>query len=56
LWFGTYGGLAHYADGKWSSIKAGPTTYVNPIINSLYIADDGTVWLATQGGISRYKP
>lgn len=56
LWFGTYGGLAHYANGKWSSIKAGPTTYVNPIINQVYVTNDGKVWLATQGGVSRLKP
>jgi len=56
LWFATYAGLAHYADGKWSSIKAGADTYLSPVINDLYISADGTIYLATQGGISRYKP
>ncbi len=55
LWIGTNGGgLAHYANGKFSSLRALDGLSSN-VVRALYEDADGALWIGTQGGgLSRY--
>lgn len=54
LWFGAYGGLAQYQDGKfkaWTTSDGLPSDRVR----SIYEDADGTLWIGTyDGGLSRF--
>jgi ligand-binding sensor domain-containing protein len=50
LWLGFFrGGLAHFKDRRVRELRAGAN------INNLYLARDGTLWAATEGGLARVK-
>lgn len=54
-WFGTYGGLSHYYDGRFQNftLKDG---LASDSVRSLKEDVDGTLWIGTyDGGISRFR-
>lgn len=55
LWLGTYGdGLLHYKGGKFAQLTE-EDGLANNTIMSLEETADGTIWIASHGGISRLK-
>ena len=55
LWFGGFGGLSLYADGKFTNytVKEG---LVGNYVRSIYEDAEGTLWIGTYGeGLSRFK-
>jgi ligand-binding sensor domain-containing protein/tRNA A-37 threonylcarbamoyl transferase component Bud32 len=56
VWFGAYyHGVIRYDGNVWQSfgVKDG---LIHPNVNDIYVAQDGTVWFATSGGVTRYTP
>jgi signal transduction histidine kinase/ligand-binding sensor domain-containing protein len=55
LWVGTYGGLSHFADGKFINytVKEG---LASNLVRSIYKDKEGVFWIGTyDGGLSRFK-
>jgi signal transduction histidine kinase/ligand-binding sensor domain-containing protein len=56
LWLGFYdGGIAYLADGQVRAKYAGTDGLGQGHVNSLRLDQDGTLWVATEGGLSRLK-
>src|ERR1700677_2359089 len=56
LWLGfSRGGVAYFKDGKVSESYSGVDGLGEGIVNSLSLDSDGTLWAATEGGLSRVK-
>ncbi|MBI3361138.1 MAG: hypothetical protein HY023_08510, partial [Chloroflexi bacterium] len=56
LWFGGYYSGATRFDGKeWRTFNVADGL-IQPNVNDIFVDKDGTVWFATSGGVSRYKP
>jgi len=55
LWFGTYGGLAQFKDGKFISYTAADGLAGNRV-RTIYEDSDGTLWIGTyDDGLSRFR-
>ncbi len=55
LWLGFYeGGIVYFADGRVRAYSAGDGLGEGRV-NDLRLASDGTLWAATEGGLSRFK-
>ena len=56
LWLGySQGGVAYFKDGKVLESYAGVDGLGKGIVTSLSLDSDGTLWAATEGGLSRVK-
>jgi signal transduction histidine kinase/ligand-binding sensor domain-containing protein len=56
LWLGFYdGGVEHFADSKVQASYTAADGLGKGRVNSLRIEQDGTLWAATEGGLSRLK-
>ena len=56
LWLGFYdGGVEHFADGKIQASYTAADGLGKGSVNSHRIEQDGTLWAATEGGLSRLK-
>jgi signal transduction histidine kinase/ligand-binding sensor domain-containing protein len=56
VWLGFYnGGVVHFADGQIRSRYTAADGLGDGVVNDLKIETDGTVWAATEGGLSRVK-
>ena len=56
LWLGFYnGGLAYFADGKVQASYSSANGLGEGLVNDLRFDRDGTLWAATEGGLSRLK-
>ena len=55
VWVGTKNGLARFDGREWVVWKTAVGLADNSITD-LLIESDGTLWLATEGGVSRYRP
>jgi len=56
LWFGTYySGAAHYDGTTWQSFQI-EDGLIHSNINDIFVDEQGSVWFATSGGVSRYRP
>jgi ligand-binding sensor domain-containing protein/signal transduction histidine kinase len=56
LWLGFYeGGVAHFKDGQVRASYAGADGLGEGRVADLQLDRDGTLWAATQGGLSRLK-
>ncbi len=55
FWFGTYGGLSHFKDGKFTNYTTENGLASNSV-RSITEDADGTLWVGTyDGGLSRFK-
>ena len=55
LWFGGFGGLSEFKDGKFINYKTGNGLTGN-YVRSIYEDKEGTLWIGTYGeGLSRFK-
>ena len=55
LWFGTYGGLAQFKDGKFTNYTAADGLAGNRV-RTIYEESDGTLWIGTyDDGMSRFR-
>ncbi|MBS1796635.1 MAG: hypothetical protein JSS81_22570 [Acidobacteria bacterium] len=55
LWFGTYGGLAHFENGKFTNYTT-RDGLASDFVRALREDADGTLWIGTyDGGLSRFK-
>jgi len=55
LWFGTFGGISHFADGKFTNYTTNEGLASN-FVRSIKEDADGTLWIGTyDGGLSRFK-
>jgi signal transduction histidine kinase/ligand-binding sensor domain-containing protein len=56
LWIGFYGGgLAHFADGQIRATYSAADGLGEGRVNGFRFDPDGTLWAATEGGLSRFK-
>jgi len=56
LWFGLYySGAAHFDGTTWVSFQV-EDGLIHSNVNDIYVDDQGRVWFATSGGVSRYSP
>ena len=55
IWFGTFGGIARLADGKFQTFSTTNSGLVNDVVYGLTITLP-FVWVATTNGISRFNP
>ena len=56
LWFGFFGGgIVHFADDQVRVSYAAPDGLADGRVSSFYSDDAGTLWIATDGGLSRLK-
>ena len=56
LWVGFYqGGIAYFADGRVRASYSAADGLGKGRVNGLRFASDGTLWAATEGGLSRLK-
>jgi signal transduction histidine kinase/ligand-binding sensor domain-containing protein len=56
VWLGFYqGGVAHFAGGTIRARYTAADGLTDGIVNHLVIDSDGTLWAATEGGLSRLK-
>jgi len=56
LWIGLFsGGVVHFADGRIDASYSAANGLGKGIVNDIRITADGTVWAATDGGLSRIK-
>jgi serine/threonine protein kinase/ligand-binding sensor domain-containing protein len=56
LWIGTFGGGLVRFDGlEWRQFGM-QDGLIHPTVFDIYITPEGTVWLATEGGITRLQP
>ncbi|MCC7360984.1 MAG: protein kinase [Anaerolineales bacterium] len=56
LWFGlNYSGAVRFDGENWQAFNVGDGL-IHSNVNDLVITDDGAVWFATTGGVSRYQP
>ena len=52
VWFGTTNGAIRYFNGTWE-FRHGKRWLVDNHVNDIAVAEDGTAWIATRGGVSR---
>lgn len=55
LWFGTFGGIGKFADGKFQTFSTMNSGLVNDVVYGVAITLP-YVWVATTNGISRFNP
>jgi len=56
LWLGFFsGGIAHFVDGRIDVSYSAKDGLGKNAVNDIRVAADGTVWVATDGGLSRIK-
>ncbi|MEY2396099.1 MAG: hypothetical protein QOF94_2444, partial [Acidobacteriaceae bacterium] len=56
LWFGfAQGGIAYFADGQVHTSYAAADGLGQGQVNGLLLDQDGTLWVSTEGGLSRLK-
>ena len=56
IWLGFYqGGISHFADGRIQEIYTAADGLANGSVGNLQVERDGTLWAATDGGLSRMK-
>jgi signal transduction histidine kinase/ligand-binding sensor domain-containing protein len=56
LWLGFYqGGMAYFADGRILESYGPADGLGGGVVNDFHIDPDGTLWAATEGGLSRLK-
>src|SRR6185436_288282 len=56
LWFGFFdGGVAYFKDGELRASYAGAEGLGQGMVRDLYIDGNGTLWTATDGGLSRIR-
>lgn len=55
VWIGTTEGVYIYHEDSWTAMGAGDGLASNQVL-SIAIGPDGTAWIVTAGGISRYVP
>jgi ligand-binding sensor domain-containing protein len=56
VWFGTVYANALRFDGEnWQSVSVGEGL-IHSNVNDVYVDEDGVVWFATSGGVTRYEP
>jgi ligand-binding sensor domain-containing protein len=59
LWLGgmegEHGGLVRFSSGRWSRLTTADGLADNWVL-AVVVAPDGAVWVATYGGLSRFKP
>jgi len=56
VWLGFYrGGVAHFADGGIRARYTAADGLAGGVVNGFHITSDGTLWVATEGGLSRVK-
>jgi len=59
MWFGDIGGLVRYDGRHLKTFRADsetPNTLIHNQIWDLHLARDGTIWIATNGGLSQLDP
>ena len=56
LWFGSYFHGAARFDGETWSLFGIQDGLIHPNVLDIYIDDNGAVWFATSGGVTRYTP
>jgi ligand-binding sensor domain-containing protein len=55
IWAGTNGnGLYKYSDGDWTHLKSSPATFLDDYIFCLKEEPNGTLWIGSYDGISRF--
>jgi len=56
IWLGFYrGGISHFADGRIQETYTAADGLANGSVGNLQVERDGTLWAATDGGLSRMK-
>jgi ligand-binding sensor domain-containing protein len=56
VWFGTYySGALHFDGANWTTFGSAEDL-IHPNVNYIYVEPSGTVWFATSGGVSRFRP
>jgi ligand-binding sensor domain-containing protein len=56
VWFGShYDGAARF-DGKTWTLFGTQDGLIHPNVTDIYVAKDGSVWFASNGGVTRYIP
>jgi PAS domain S-box-containing protein len=56
IWLGFYqGGISHFADGRIQETYTAADGLGNGSVGNLQVERDGTLWAATDGGLSRMK-
>jgi ligand-binding sensor domain-containing protein len=57
LWFGAYyDGAAHFDGSIWQTFDVGEDGLVHSNVTDIFIDEQGAVWFATSGGVTRYRP
>lgn len=57
LWIGTDRGIEYLSDGKWQHWdRSEGLIWDDCDRDGFFAEDDGTVWISTSGGLSRYRP
>ena len=54
LWAGTYDGAAVYDGRRWTRIRR-PDEGRSNAVRAILPAKDGSIWLATDAGVSRFR-
>jgi PAS domain S-box-containing protein len=56
IWLGFYqGGISHFADGRVQETYTAADGLANGSVGNLQVERDGTLWAATDGGLTRMK-
>lgn len=55
MWFGTFGGIAHWRNGKFESYSTKNSGLINDVVYGVSV-NSPYVWVATTDGISRFQP
>jgi ligand-binding sensor domain-containing protein len=55
-YFATHEGFSMEQDASWSNYSTGNSAIPHDIVETLLIDSEGSVWLGTFGGLSRFKP
>jgi len=56
IWLGFYGGgISHFADGRVQETYTAADGLANGSVDNLRVERDGTLWAATDGGLTRIK-
>jgi ligand-binding sensor domain-containing protein len=57
LWFGTDVGAAHFDGMTWTAFtQVGPEALISGFVQDIFVDSTGTVYFATDGGITQWKP
>lgn len=56
VWFGSFGGGAlHYDGTNWKTYRSFQSGIPNDRVNDIFVADDDSIWFATQDGLARLR-